>query len=94
MDDGDGEDGFGADGVVCAECCAGGGVEECADLVLPVCAAGPGGGAAVGAVGDGEGPGVSALVACAVECFDAGDVFGGLLYGVGPFGVGDRGVAR
>lgn len=94
MDDGDGEDGFGADGVVCAEFRAGGGVEEGADLVLPVCAAGPGGGTAVGAVGDGEGPGVSALVACSVECFDAGDVFGGLLYGVCPFVVGDWGVAR
>lgn len=94
MDDGDGEDGFGADGVVCAESRAGGGVEEGADLMLPVCAAGPGRGAAVGAVGDGEGPGVSALVACTVECFDAGDVFGGLLYGVGPLVVGDRGVAR
>ncbi len=94
MDDGDGEDGFGADGVVCAECRAGGAVEEGADLVLPVCAAGPGGGTAVGAVGDGEGPGVSALVACTVECFDAGDVFGGLLYGVCPFVVGDWGVAR
>ena len=94
MDHGDGEDGFGADGVVCAECCAGGGVEECADLVLPVCAAGPGGGTAVGAVGDGEGPGVSALVAGSVECFDAGDVLGGLLYGLCPFVVGDGGVAR
>lgn len=56
MDDGDGVNGFGAGGVVCAEFCAGGGVEEGADLVLPVCAAGPGGGTAVGAVGDGEGP--------------------------------------
>jgi hypothetical protein len=94
VDDGDGEDGFGADAVVCAECRAGGGVEEGADLVLPVCATGPGGGTAVGAVGDGEGPGVSALVARPVECFDAGDVFGGLLYSVGPFVVGDWGVAR
>ncbi|RAL31673.1 hypothetical protein CVN56_26250 [Rhodococcus sp. AQ5-07] len=94
MDDGDSEDGFGADGVGCAECRAGGAVEEGADLVLPVCAAGPGRGTAVGAVGDGEGPGISALVAGSVECFDAGDVFGGLLYGVGPFVIGDRGVAR
>ena len=94
MDDGDGEDGFGADGVFCAESRAGGGVEEGADLVLPMCAAGPGRGTAVGAVGDGEGPGVSALAACTVECFDAGDVFGGLLYGVRPFVIGDRGVAR
>lgn len=94
MDHGDGEDGFGADGVGCAEFRAGGGVEEGADLVLPVCTAGPGGGTAVGAVGDGEGPGVSALVARPVECFDTGDVFGGLLYGVGPLGVGDRGMAR
>jgi len=56
VDDGDGEDGFGADGVVGAECCAGGEVEEGADLVLPVCGAGPGGGVGVGVVGGGEGP--------------------------------------
>ena len=94
MDDGDGVNGFGADGVVCAECRACRGVEEGADLVLPVRAAGPGGGTAVGAAGDGEGPGVSALVAGSIECFDAGDVFAGLLYSVGPLVVGHWGVAH
>lgn len=83
--DGDSEYGFGADGVSFAELGAGGGVEECADLVLPLGAAGPGGGPGVLAFCDGEGPGVTALVACCVECFYAGDVFGGLTYSAIPF---------
>ena len=61
--DGDSESSFGADGVSFAELGAGGGVEECADLVLPLGAAGPDGGPGVLAIFDGEGPGVAALVA-------------------------------
>ncbi|NMM91309.1 hypothetical protein B2J88_44605 [Rhodococcus sp. SRB_17] len=53
VDDGDGESGFGADGVGFAELAAGGGVEECADLVLPLGAAGPDRGPGVFACLDG-----------------------------------------
>ena len=83
--DGDSESSFGADGVSFAELGAGGGVEEGADLVLPLGAAGPDGGPGVLAFFGGEGPGVAALVACGVECFYAGDVFGGLTYSADPF---------